>query len=77
MTTAMRLRASTGARIRCENCGSYQMVAGACTRCAWNDPDYTAPAARQLSDEQLAARLATPCVPSSDISTLMSPDDYR
>jgi hypothetical protein len=29
------------------------------------------------TEEELAARLAEPCVPISDISTFMSPDDYR
>ena len=75
--TAMCLRAGTGASNRCETCGSYRVVAGACTRCGWHDPDYVAPATRQLTDEELAARLGQPCVPSSDISTFTSPDDYR
>jgi len=75
--TAMCLRAATGARSRCASCGSYRMVAGACIRCGWDDPDYVTPASRELTEEELAARLAEPCVPSSDISTFMSPDDYR
>lgn len=75
--TAVCLRAGTGARSRCESCGSYRMATGACMRCGWHDPNYLAPASRQLTEEQLAVRLAEPCVPSSDISTLMSPDDYR
>ena len=75
--TAMCLRAATGARSRCASCGSYRMVAGACIRCGWGDPDYVTPASRELTEEELAARLAEPCVPSSDISTFMSPDDYR
>lgn len=75
--TAMCLRAATGARSRCASCGSYRMVAGACIRCGWDDPNYVTPASRELTEEELAARLAEPCVPSSDISTFMSPDDYR
>lgn len=75
--TAMCLRAATGARSRCASCGSYRIVAGACIRCGWDDPDYVTPASRELTEEELAARLAEPCVPSSDISTFMSPDDYR
>ena len=75
--TAICLRAATGTRTRCESCGSYQMVVGACMRCNWHDPDYVAPTLRQLTEDELAVRLATPCVPSSDISTFMSPDDYR
>ncbi len=77
MITAICLRAATGAGSRCESCGSYRMVAGACIRCDWHDPDYVAPASRQLPDEELAERLSEPCVPSSDISTFMSPDDYH
>lgn len=46
-------------------------------RCGWHDPNYEAPAPRQLTEEQLAVRLAEPYVPSSDISTFTSPDDYR
>ncbi|MFC7360164.1 hypothetical protein [Nocardioides astragali] len=75
--TAISVRAATGARSRCETCGSYRMVAGACIRCGWDDPDYVAPASRELTEEELAARLEEPCVPSSDISTFMSPDDPR
>ena len=77
MITAICLRTATGARSRCESCGSYRLVAGACMRCGWHDPDYVAPTSRQLTEEELAARLEQPCVPSSDISTFMSPDDYR
>jgi hypothetical protein len=77
MITAICLRAATGGRSRCETCGSYRMVAGDCVRCGWHDPDYVAPASRQLTEEDLAARLEEPCVPSSDISTFMSPDDYH
>jgi hypothetical protein len=75
--TAICLRAATDVRNRCETCGSYRMVSGACMRCGSHDPDYVAPASRQLSEDELAARLEQPCVPSSDISTFMSPDDYR
>lgn len=77
MITAVCLRAGTGASSRCESCGSYRMVTGACMRCGWHDPNYVVPASRQLTEEELAVRLAKPCVPSSDISTFMSPDDYR
>jgi hypothetical protein len=34
-------------------------------------------AVRKVSEEERARRLATPCVPSSDISTFMGPDDFR
>lgn len=75
--TAICLRAAAAANSRCQSCGSYRMVAGDCMRCGWQDPDYVAPAPQQLTNEELDARLAEPCVPSSDISTFMSPDDYR
>lgn len=77
IVTAMRLRVTTGTKIRCESCGSYQVVAGACMRCGWHSPDYVPPPSRRLSEEDLASRLAEPCVPSSDISTFRSPDDFR
>ncbi|WP_380164822.1 hypothetical protein [Jannaschia sp. R86511] len=77
MVTAVTLRATSDARRRCETCGSYRVESGACTRCGWADPDYVSPASRQLADEDLAVRLEEPCVPSSDISTFMSPDDHR
>lgn len=77
MITAMGLRAANSASSRCQSCGSYRMVAGACMRCGWHDPDYVVPVPRQLTEEELAARLEQPCVPSSDISTFRSPDDYR
>jgi len=76
MITAICLRGANGASSRCQSCGSYRMVAGACIRCGWHDPDYVAPTPRQLTDEELAARLEKPCVPSSDLSTFMSPNDY-
>lgn len=75
--TAMCLRAAAGSTSRCANCGSYRTVAGACIRCGWADPDHEAPASRGLTEDELADRLAEPCVPSSDISTFMSPDDHR
>jgi hypothetical protein len=77
MVTALRLRAAGGARSRCESCGSYQLVSGSCVRCGWHDASYVAPDPRQLTEEELALRLAEPCSPSSDISTFMSPHDYR
>lgn len=77
VVTAVCLRAAGGARSRCEGCGSYRMVSGSCMRCGWDDPSFIAPGARQLTEEEIAVRLAEPCVPSSDISTFMSPDYYR
>lgn len=77
MITAICLRAASAASTRCQSCGSYRMVAGACMICGWDDPDYVVPTSPQLTAEELAARFEEPCVPSSDISTFMSPDDYR
>ena len=76
MFTAARLRLGR-ASLRCEECGSYQLVAGECRVCGWVDPSYEPPQVRELSEEERARRLATPCVPSSDISTFMGPDDFR
>ncbi len=77
IVTAICLRAATRGGSRCEACGSYRMVAGACMRCGWHDPDHVGAPSLQLTEEELAARLVHPCVPSSDISTFMTPDDYR
>ena len=60
MITAISLRAATGARSRCESCGSYRMVAGACIRCGWDDPDYVAPASREGADR------GAPCRPTGE-----------
>jgi ribosomal protein L37E len=75
--TAARLRWGQQGHQRCEACGSYAVVEGQCQRCGWADPDYEPPQMRELPEEELAARLAEPCTPSSDISTLITPDDYQ
>jgi hypothetical protein len=74
--TAARVRWAAGDPQRCETCGSYRVATGTCLRCAWSDPDYQDPPPREIREEELAARLAEPCTPSSDISTFISPDDY-
>jgi hypothetical protein len=74
--TALRMRWAVGDRIRCGACGSYRVEVGKCVRCGWSDPDYQPPLPREISEEELAARLEEPCTPSSDISTLISPNDY-
>ena len=74
--TAARFR-SGKAGPRCAECGSYSVVAGVCRHCEWVDPTYAPPQQTALSEEALARRLAEPCVPSSDISTFVSPEDYR
>jgi len=73
--TAARLRWGLRGNRRCEDCGSYSLVAGQCHRCGWVDPDYEPPVREELSEQELASRLAEPCTPSSDISTFMTPDD--
>jgi hypothetical protein len=74
--TAARLRLGTSVR-RCDECESYNMVAGSCSHCGWTDEAYEAPEYVPLSEEERERRLATPCTPSSDISTFMSPEDIR
>ncbi|MDQ0686275.1 hypothetical protein QFZ56_005238 [Streptomyces achromogenes] len=72
--TEARLRLGQAAT-RCDECGSYMVVAGICSHCDWEDPNYQPPERRPVSEEEMARRLATPCTPSSDISTFMSPHD--
>src|ERR1035437_9518237 len=73
--TAATMRWSVGNPERCGSCSSYQLGAGVCLRCGWIDPDYVSPPIREISEDELAERLAEPCTPSSDISTFISPDD--
>lgn len=72
--TAARMRHSAST-LRCGACGSYRVVTGVCSHCSWADPTYVEPATRDLTEEEISRRLATPCIPSSDISTFISPDD--
>jgi hypothetical protein len=68
--TAARLRLGNE-MIRCEACGSYGLGGGVCSHCGWTDPSYEPPAASRR-------RRRSPqgdCVPSSDISTFMRPED--
>lgn len=74
--TAARMRHGRTSS-RCEECGSYRMVAGVCEHCEWIDPDYAPPATPELDEEERARRLAEPCVPSSDVRTFMSLDDVK
>ena len=74
--TAVRMRWAAGDYQRCATCGSYRVAAGTCLRCGWNDPHFESPPRVEISEEELAARLAEPCTPSSDISTFISPDDF-
>lgn len=72
--TAARLRFGQ-ATVRCEDCGSYGVAAGTCQGCGWTDPAYVAPAIPKISKSELARLLAEPCVPSSDISTVVTADE--
>jgi hypothetical protein len=73
--TAALIRKSFQQASRCSNCEAYAVIAGVCRYCGWEDPSYQAPELRRRSEAETAAALATPCVPSSDISTFLSPDD--
>ncbi|MFH8793285.1 hypothetical protein [Streptomyces sp. NPDC017941] len=57
---------------RCDDCGSYATAGGVCRECDWIDESYEPPeeGPREPSDEWKKH----PCVPSSDISTLITPD---
>lgn len=72
--TAARMRFDRDVR-RCARCGSYDVRAGRCTHCAWADEAYEPPEIVPVAEEELVARLAEPCTPSSDISTFMRPGD--
>jgi len=73
--SATLLRAGREDRGRCPRCGSYAAGAGHCNHCDWEDPDYEPPPRELPSAEELEARLAEPCTPTSDISTLITVDD--
>ena len=75
--TASAMRASARQNERCVECDSYAVIAGECRSCGWTDDDYSPPPPRpEPSEEELAARLAEPCTPSSEISTYLTPDDF-
>jgi hypothetical protein len=74
MFTATRLR-SVHEMLRCEVCGSYEVIAGVCGHCDWVDPSYEPAVIPKLSRKEQARRLAEPCTPSSDISTFLGLDD--
>ena len=73
MFTAASLRSSQSPA-RCEACDSYELVAGLCRHCGWNDPTHEPPEIHEWSEEERARRVAEPCTPSSDISTFITPD---
>ncbi len=73
--TATFLRAAKESHRRCPQCGSYALSAERCRQCGWVDANYEPPPYEPLSEEELEERLAEPCTPSSDISTLITVDD--
>lgn len=75
MFTAARLRTDRMSK-RCQECGSYEVVAGVCRHCEWTDPLYEVPEMPEWSEEKKARRLAEPCTPSSDISTFVGPEEF-
>jgi hypothetical protein len=74
MFTAARIRLGQDGT-RCDDCGSYRVVAGKCSHCDWLDPTYKPPTPRTWSPQERVRRLTKPCTPSSDISTFMTPRD--
>ena len=62
MFTATRLRMGW-TNHRCQECGSYELVARVCRQCEWADPFYEVPKMRERSNEELEGRLAEPCTP--------------
>ena len=74
--TAAQMR-NAQANVRCSDCESYRLVAGTCEVCGWTDPDYEPVELPELTEEEIAERLAEPCTPSSDISTFVSPGDWE
>jgi hypothetical protein len=57
---------------RCAECDSYRLVGGVCERCGWTDPDYEAP---EIAAPKRRKQPKDDCIPTSDISTFISPDD--
>jgi len=69
--TAARLRLGQD-RFRCAACGSYRLAAGTCDSCGWVDEEY------KPAESPARRRRRKPrgeCVPSSDISTFIRPED--
>ncbi len=68
--TAARLRLGQEPP-RCQDCGSYRVVAGVCEHCGWQDLMYEPP----TPTKRRRRKPKGDCVPSSDISTFIRPDD--
>ena len=58
---------------RCGECGSYAMAAGSCRECHWVNESYEPPEPEPRGPSE--DWKSTPCAPSSDISTLITPDN--
>lgn len=76
MFSAARVRWTVMRSSRCGSCGSYRVVGGVCEHCDWNDPSYVAPETQEMTEAEISRRLAKPCSPTSDISTLINPHDF-
>lgn len=74
MFTAATLRLAQSPT-RCKACESYEVAAGVCRQCGWEDLTYEPPEIQGWSEEERTRHLAEPCTPSSDISTFVTPDD--
>jgi len=74
--TAAWMRWERSGGRRCPACGSYVVTDRTCKRCGAVEPSAEAWALVPINDEERARRLAEPCIPSSDISTFISPEDY-
>lgn len=68
--TAARLRLGREVA-RCGECGSYGVTGGTCQHRGWQDPTYEPPVIKSRRPR----RPKGDCVPSSDISTFMRPED--
>jgi hypothetical protein len=71
--TGVVLRARTPS-LRCARCDAYGVAGGVCRHCGWQDPDYAPPEIPKRSEQEIAAALAEPCTPSSDVVTMLTVD---
>lgn len=77
-STAARMRwEQAGTRSRCPVCDSYATSAEGCPKCGWFDDDHEPDLPSREPGSQHEPDLSQPCIPSSDVSTFITPDDYR
>jgi hypothetical protein len=74
--TAAWMRWERQGHRRCIECGSYAVTEDTCPRCGAKEPYPEAWSAVPLDEDERAAQLDEPCIPSSDISTFLSADDF-